>query len=226
MATSRVVYTAITNKHARLSAHPSVPDTDFICYSDISLDRDDWQIRPLEAPSQLSPRLQAKFHKLFPPNGYKWNVWIDGAYVLRTDDGASCFVDDFIAHSPSGFGLHRHNVRDCLFDEAEESTQFDKRKDQHPIIKRQIQHYARRGHPKNWGLWAGGLLCRDDSRVVAKIMRRWWDEIQRWSWRDQISLPFVLRSLNFRPDEWPWPLFQNPYMKGWTWNQFDRPVAD
>src|SRR5208337_714008 len=76
MRSSRVVYTAITNRHARLSARPFAPDTDFICYSDIPLDRDDWKIRPIEASPYLSPRMQAKFHKLFPPEGYSWNVWV------------------------------------------------------------------------------------------------------------------------------------------------------
>jgi hypothetical protein len=221
MRASRVVYTAITNRHAGLSAHPSAPDTDFICYSDVPLDRDDWQVRPIEAPWQLSPRMRAKYHKLFPPEGYAWNVWVDGAYSMRTDEAATHLVDDLIAHSPGGFGLHRHTMRGCLFDEASHSIQLDKCKDQRELIAAQALHYEQRGHPRNWGLWAGGLLCRDTSARVSEIMRRWWDEMQRWSWRDQISLAFVLHSLRTRPDDWPWPLFGNPYMAGWTCNPFD-----
>jgi hypothetical protein len=218
---SRVVYTAITNRHAQLSARPLASDTDFICYSDVPLDRDDWQIRPVEAPA-LPPRMRAKFHKLHPPEGYEWNVWIDGAYVLRPD--AVRFVDDLIAHSPSGFGLHRHNQRDCLFEEAEHTVLLDKYSGQRGIIEAQVRHYEELGHPKSWGLWAGGLMCRNTSPIVTAVMRRWWDELLRWSSRDQLSLPFVLRFMNFWPDVWPWPLFENPYMAGWAWNQFDRPV--
>lgn len=220
MSATRVVYTAITGRHAQLSRRPVVPDTDFICYSDEPLDRDDWQIRPIEAPQGLSPRMQAKFHKLFPPAGYTWNVWVDGAYSLRTDDDARSFVDDFIAHSPNGFGLHRHSLRDCIFDEAVHVhfLGMEKCRDQREIIQQQVRHYQAEGHPKNWGLWAGGLLCRDTRPNVAEVMRRWWDEMMRWSWRDQISLAFVLRSMNMRPDEWPWELFRNPYMAGWTFN--------
>lgn len=155
---SRVVYTAITNRHAHLSARPLAPDTDFICYSDVPLDRDDWQIRPVEAASSLPPRMRAKFHKLFPPEGYAWNVWIDGAYVLRLD--ATRLVDDLIAHSPRGFGLHRHNTRNCLFDEAEHTILLDKYSGQRGIIEAQVRHYEELGHPKSWGLWAGGLMCK------------------------------------------------------------------
>jgi len=218
MTASRLVYTAITNGHAQLSTHPDVSDTDFICFSDTALDRDDWQIRSIEAPPQLSPRMRAKFHKLFPPTGYEWNVWIDGAYSLSTEGSASRLVDDLIEHSPSGFGLHRHHWHDCLFAEADHSMSLPKCHDQRDIIEAQVRHYESAGHPKKWGCWAGGLMCRDGSSRVAEIMRCWWGEISRWSWRDQISLPFALRSLDTRPDEWPWPLYHCPHVPAWHWN--------
>ena len=213
---SRVVYTAITNGHAQLSARPDVPDTDFICYSDVPLDRSDWLIRPIEASNQLCPRMQAKFHKVFPPTGYEWSVWLDGSYVLSTD-GAD-LVDDLIRHSPSGFGLHRHNQWDCLYEEATQSMALAKCEDQRAIIEAQALHYEVMGHPKNSGLWAGGLMCRSHSPRVVEIMARWWDELTRWSWRDQLSLAFVLHVAQFRPDDWPWPLFHNPHIHAWAWN--------
>ena len=221
MPASRVVYTAITNGHAQLSARPDVPDTDFICYSDVPLDCDGWQIRPIAAPATLCPRMRAKFHKMFPPAGYEWNVWVDGAYVLRTGEEAKHLVDDLIRHSPSGFGLHQHFDRNCLFDEAGHSLELPKCEDQRRIIEDHTRHYAATGHPMNWGLWAAGFMCRRSTRRVAEIMHCWWDELLRWSWRDQISLAFVLRNTNFRPDSWPWPLFpigSNPHVTGWKFN--------
>lgn len=223
MTASRVVYTAITNGHAALTARPDVPDTDFICYSDVALARDDWDVRPIAAPERLSPRMQAKYHKLHPPSGYAWSIWVDGSYILRTDAFGAGFVDALILSSPSGLGLHRHNARNCLYLEAMAtmSAAADKRGVQRAVIAEQIRFYDAMGHPRSWGLWAGGLMCRDSSDRVAVVMARWWSQLLRWSWRDQISLPFVLRELDVRPDEFPWPLFQNPYMAGWTWNQHD-----
>lgn len=220
MTATRVVYTAITNGHAPLSTRPDVPDTDFICYSDVPLKRTDWEIRPIEASTQLSPRMRAKFHKVFPPSAYEWSVWVDGAYILRTGPEAYTFVDDLAGRSPSGFGLHKHIDRDCLFAEALHSTELDKCRDQVGVIEAQARHYEEMGHPKNWGLWAAGLMCRRRDARVAQIMARWWEELLRWSWRDQISLAYVLHKENFRPDEWPWPLFpiSNPYMAGWIFN--------
>jgi Protein of unknown function (DUF616) len=215
---SRVVYTAITGGHAQLSVRPEIPDTDFICFSDVPLLRADWQVRPIEAPSQLSPRMQAKFHKVFPPCGYEWSVWLDGAYVLDTGELSGRLVDGLVARSPGGLGLHRHHERDCIYAEARHSYTLDKCRTQRRLIRQQISHYRIEGHPTGWGLWGGGLLCRNESPRVHEIMRRWWDELLRWSWRDQLSLPFVLRSLGQVPDEWPWPLFQNPYVVRWEWN--------
>lgn len=218
---SRVVYTAITDRHAELSPRPEVPDTDFICYSDADLDRDDWQIRPIAAPLELSPRMRAKFHKVFPPASYEWSVWVDGSYVLRTDDTARLLVDDLIGQSPSGFGLHEHCDRNCLFDEADHAAQLAKCEDQTQILQAQVQYYEMMGHPRNWGLWAAGFMCRRRGLDIAGIMARWWEELLAWSWRDQISLAFVLHRAGFRPDTWPWPLFpigSNPYVKAWNFN--------
>lgn len=218
---SRVVYTAITNRHAQLSPRPEVSDTDFICYSDVALSRDDWQIRPIAAPANLSPRMRAKFHKIFPPFDYEWSVWVDGAYVLCTDSNANCIVNDLVQRSPSGFGLHEHGDRDCLFDEAVHAAALPKCTEQIQIIQEQAQHYEAAGHPRNWGLWAAGFMCRRNCPRISEIMGCWWEELLHWSWRDQISLSFVLRNAGFRPDTWPWPLFpigSNPYVKDWNFN--------
>lgn len=220
---TRVVYTAIAGHHAKLSVRPTVSDTDFICYSDVPLDRADWEVRPIEASTGLSPRMRAKYHKLFPPTGYAWSVWLDGAYVLRED--AVTMVDDLVARSASGIGLHRHHDRACVFDEAEHSRSLVKCAEVRATIAAQADHYGREGHPHSWGLWAGGLLCRDASPRVANVMRRWWRELIRWTWRDQLSLPIALRAADFQPDAWEWPLFQNPHVAAWAWNETDHGVV-
>jgi len=205
---SRVVYTAITNGHAQLCAHPDSPDTDFICFSDVPLDRTDWQIRPIESSPELSPRMRAKFHKIFPPQGYEWSVWMDGSHVMNMAS-PSRMVDEMIAASPTGFGLHKHPRIDCLYAEGKDVVSLLKVRD--PPIAEQVQHYRRMGHPENWGLWACGSLCRNQNPRVADAMKMWWDELLRWSDRDQISLSFVMRAIGFRPDDWPWKLYENPH---------------
>lgn len=207
---SRLVYTAITKGHAQLSVRPEMPDTDFVCFSDVPLDRSDWDVRPIEAPLDLSPRMRAKFHKLFPPDGYEWSVWMDGSHVLSTSTSPSRMMDALILVSPGGLGLHKHPRIDCIYDEGKDVLSLEKVRGQ--PIEAQVQHYRERGHPPNWGLWACGSICRNHrSTRVKGAMRMWWEEMLRWSDRDQISFAFVMRSLGLRPDEWPWKLYENPH---------------
>jgi Protein of unknown function (DUF616) len=213
---SRLVYTAITGGHAQLSARPTCPDTDFVCFTDrpeAYAHRNDWQILP--AATAASPRMAAKWHKLHPPPSYTWTLWADGAYVLG---GSQRLVDDLIAASPSGFGLHKHHWFDCLYDEAVHAQELPKCAGIKTQIAAQAGHYRKAGHPKHWGLWAGGLMCRSSSPLVAEVMRRWWDEIERWTWRDQMSLPIALRGAGVRPDTWRWPLFHCPHFPAWHMN--------
>jgi Protein of unknown function (DUF616) len=208
---SRLIYTAITAGHAELHDHPDIPDTDFVCYSDDPIVHQDlsdrWELRPVEAATDLSPRRRAKFHKIFPPSPYEWTVWVDGSHRLRLD--STDMVDAMIAASPHGFGLHKHPRLDCIYPEGDAALTLWKCRDQ-PIME-QLQHYRREGHPPNWGLWACGSICRRQSPLLDGLMQQWWSQILTWSERDQISLAYVLRSADLRPDEWPWQLYANPY---------------
>ena len=213
------MYTAITAGHAQLSACPRSPDADFVCFTDrpgaLALERPDWDVRPVEAPPGLSPRMTAKWHKVHPPAGYDWTLWLDGSIVLSTT-APSRLVDDLVSASPSGLGLHRHPRLDCAYDDGADVLAHPllavKRQGQ-PIVE-QLAHYRREGHPAHWGLWACGAICRDGrSEVVRRVMAGWWEELLRWSERDQLSLPVVLRRSGVRPDEWPWPLYGNPHFR-------------
>jgi hypothetical protein len=221
VAASRVIYTAITNGHAELSPHPEVPDTDFICFSDVALDRGDWQVRPIDASvKKLSPRMQAKFHKVFPPREYDWSIWLDGSYRLRTHMEAAHWLRySLVAGSPSGFGLYRHPARNCLYDETAHSMALRKCSEIRSLLEAQARSYAEQGHPKASGLWLGGALCRKKDPGIDRIMERWWDEITRWTWRDQISLAFVLHEAGFRPDAWDWSFERNPFTERWAWSE-------
>ncbi len=137
---------------------------------------------------------------------------MDGSHVLNAAS-PSGMVDAMIMASPNGLGLHKHPRMDCIYAEGQDVLS-------HPLllskrggqpIAAQLQHYQQRGHPKHWGLWTCGSICRNQSPVIHEAMRRWWNELLTWSERDQISLPFVMRTMGLRPDEWPWELYANPY---------------
>ena len=72
--------------------------------------------------------------------------------------------------------------------------------DKKEIIK-QITSYYSLGYPFDNGLYEGGCIVRmHNNPLIMKIMKNWWDEINTYSMRDQISLPFVFWQNDFIPD--------------------------
>jgi hypothetical protein len=79
-------------------------------------------------------------------------------------------------------------------------------------IAEQVAHYRAQGHPPHGGLWSCGVIARStaDSRLFA-INEAWWAENCRWSYQDQLALPFVLRRLRLSVDVVPFNLRRNDW---------------
>lgn len=104
--------------------------------------------------------------------------------------------------------LFAHPDRDNISDEAEVSAQMIKY-DGRPV-RRQVEYYKSRGYPDN-GLWAAGILARDNrNRRIRKLGRRWMGENVKWTYQDQISLPYLLWKLRIAPGTIPYNLWDNP----------------
>lgn len=207
---SVAVYTAITGEYDTLLPHPDIPGVDWIAHLDKPQPRDDWHVVPIpENPAH--PRIVAKAYKLLPwlfgeMGRYEHTIWIDGSHQITSP----AFVDEALAClSPDGLAMHRHPMRDCIYAEAGASS-WMKKYEGLPIAE-QVQHYRMLGHPEHWGLWACGCIARARNDRLSRLMLDWWDECQRWTYQDQISLPFVLRQAGMRPGEFPYPQYQSPW---------------
>jgi hypothetical protein len=153
-----------------------------------------------------TPRLESKWYKLNPPQGYNYTIWIDGSIRVTSRFFAEYMVDQ----AKDRWAMFKHPWRDCLFDEAEES--HDMRKYHGEPILEQARYYAKRGMPTNWGLWASGVICRakdwgDD------LNQLWWAENNKWSIQDQISLPYLLWNYKLRFYTCDMPLMTNPFLQ-------------
>lgn len=208
------VYTAICGGYDDLKPQPqqTIP-CDFVCLTDGTVDTPvtPWRLVHLDQDStQASPRFQAKFPKVLPhivfedlskergvgrTEPYDITIWIDGSIqILRPD----C-VEQLIDHlGESGMAAVVHPERDCIFDEA---TAALERATLHKYagmpLGEQVEYYRLQGYPEHHGLLAGGVIVRDmRNERVRRINEAWWAEIVRWSNQDQLSLPYVLWSLN------------------------------
>ena len=96
--------------------------------------------------------------------------------------------------------LFKHPERSCLYDEANTLIELTKGPggdyDVLDNIYRQLEFYKEEGFPKDFGLFELSASIRKNTPKIQAMNLRWWEIICRFSSRDQISLPFVLNSLN------------------------------
>jgi hypothetical protein len=191
------VYTALFGGYDRLLEQPPHDDVDFVCFTDDpDLRSRTWEIRVVDAAergTRAARKLKTRPDELLPD--HEWTIWVDARVSIRSAE----FVPTLLATAaPSGMALMTHRQRDCLYDEAAEV--YRKGFDQRPELFDQIRRYRQAGFPRHRGLFSTMVVARrtDDPQVQA-LDRRWWEEIDRGSVRDQVSLPFVAWQMGFAP---------------------------
>jgi hypothetical protein len=138
-------------------------------------------------------------HQVLPR--YERTIWVDGGVQILRDD----FPDIVLGAMRDGLALFRHPVRDTVAEEASFCVPIPKYAGQ-PMLQ-QVAHYRRRGFPDRSGLWAGGVIARDRSRTVRRLGSAWWRENRRWSYQDQLSLPYLLWRYGVEPGVIPFGLW-------------------
>jgi hypothetical protein len=138
---------------------------------------------------------------------YEQTIWVDGSALVTSNT----FVEEALSYlGETGLTMWAHPNRDDLYDEAVASLQYPKYA-YYPIAQ-QAEHYRVQGHPEHWGLWASGVIARRTDDKVQNLMEMWLGEVYRWGRQCQISLPYCLRTLGMRPDEFPGTIYQNPWL--------------
>jgi hypothetical protein len=210
-------YTAIMGGYDKLQPHVEVPGIDWYAFiegpspAEPTPWRTDWRIT--WTPPADNPRPDAKTYKVLGPEmwfaDYDATVWLDGSHEVSD---ARFFEIALASLGPDGFALHRHPMRDCIYEEAAASIAYPLKYGGMPIAQ-QVEAYRAAGHPEHAGLWACGSIARVVSPKMDCLMRAWWHEIVTWSVQDQISLPFVCRVAGVQPVAFPWDQYQNPYVR-------------
>jgi hypothetical protein len=204
-----VVYTAIFGNYDLLK-QPASQDVDceYLCFTDADMPprAGAWRIIRVERDPGMHPRIQAKrfkilSHEIFPEGGLNTayppglrngrvdlSIWVDASISIKADT----FVSDMRARLAGGeWAMFVHPDRDCIYEEAELSATLLKYKTL-PVIA-QVESYRSAVRPHS-GLFACGIIVRREpsSRRLAKVQQLWWEENIRWTYQDQLSLPFAL----------------------------------
>ena len=229
------IYTAIFGGYDSLKPQPKQSiNCDFICFTDNLTDNknDPWRmvINPFKEYTYLHPRLQAKFfkimaHKVFAERtrnplfrlrqnlrrilAYDYCIWIDGSVQILRSDFAEYFISKI---GDFGLAMLPHPDRDCIYDELRASLLMRKYKGL-PLIE-QVDYYKEQGYPAHNGLIVAGLFARDlRVKRLRLINSEWWNENLKWTYQDQLSLPYVLWKNDYSFDKIPLNLWKNKYFE-------------
>lgn len=205
-----VVYTAIFGGHDTLKQPaPQDESCDFLCFTDNKMPSrvGAWHVIHVKRDRKVHPRLQAKrfkllSHRIFPHGRLAmWyapfsvrqradlSIWIDASIRIK----CSTFVKDMRSKLGDGdWGMFEHPDRDCIYEESLASCTMPKYQTL-PILP-QVEAY-RAVVPPHGGLYACGIIVRREPSTerVKRACELWWEENVKWTYQDQLSLPFVLR---------------------------------
>ena len=190
-----IIYTTIFGNYDEPKPHPDI-DADFICFTDNpDLRSDYWDIEVHQEYSHLHPRMAAKVFKCRCPfDGL--SLFIDGSIEITDPD----ILDTLGQYLKNGFAVYRHpSGRKCI--ETELAMSLPMEKYQGLPLKDQVNHYFSKGFPKDYGLWALGIILRDGK--YDDFGSKWLLENFVFTYQDQISFPYLVWSEKFKIDTIP-----------------------
>lgn len=182
---------------------PKVVDDrfDHILFSnDIKEDRVGvWQIRPIPYHNDDNTRI-CRYVKTHPEDllpEYDFSIWVDSNIQIVS----SYVYDHAIDLYQQGTLLSSmcHPIRDCIYDEAFEVMFlcFEQEK----IVVEWCRRLRKENYPEHNGLHETGVMFRKhNTSLVRETNVMWWDCIEKYSKRDQLSFNYALWKLGIECD--------------------------
>ncbi|MEX2014759.1 MAG: glycosyltransferase domain-containing protein [Candidatus Saccharimonadales bacterium] len=187
------VYTSLTKNYDLLKL-PEIIDErfDYIAYSDDPIDgMGVFDVRKLNQPDFKTDSSRAtRYPKTHPHvllKSYEVAVWMDASMMIVGD--LAPLVDEFIKSGrPIGNATHPH--RQSLHEELEAC--IDLGKDDVEILKKQLQFYDSINFDTSDLANNGVMLFNLNHPKLNRVMENWWEQICRFSKRDQLSFNYAL----------------------------------
>ena len=190
-----VIYTVLFGNYDALKEPLYVtPNCDYYILTNQDVRADSvWKKYPLEKFNEqvkgFSNLEKARFFKLHPHllfSEYKYSMFIDANLQMVTDMRPvfAQLEDNFIA-------IHNQPGRDCVYQEATEIIVIGKAEKSE--VMKQMMTYKKEGFPEHYGLFRTCVVVREhNNERCKKLMELWWNEINRFTKRDQLSFTYAL----------------------------------
>lgn len=181
---------------------------DYICFTDNpNLHSNVYKIVVIK--ENLPPHILAR--KIFI-NSHIYASEYDASMSLGGQIQLNCNINFDILNS-FDISIKQHPYRHCAYDEAD--IVIRAQKDNRDKVQAQVKYYEQEQFPRDFGLWETGIMIRKNNDNIKTTEQEWWKLINTYSYRDQLSLPFVL-----------WKYQQQLDLKLYTmgWNMMNCPL--
>jgi hypothetical protein len=132
-------------------------------------------------------------HKIDILEKYDYYIWIDGSLYLRDN-----FVNNILNLINSNKNIDlinfKHSSRSNIKDETYFCKDWKKYKDQE--LENQHKNYINSGFPDNIGLFELTSFYRKNNKQTNNVFDNWWLQNQKFSYQDQLSLPYSIWKSN------------------------------
>lgn len=177
---------------------------DYYAFTDKNVNNSIWNcINPTlfsTVQFEYSNRRDAKIYKILPnlflPD-YDYYFWVDPTHDVLVNPVT--IINDYLKDSE--IAVFKHRERNCIFNEA--TTILQANKENKNLMIEQMNFYADNNMPKQFGLFELPAFVRKNSQNMTKLCLCWWEQICKFSARDQLSLPFVLWKFGITPSIMP-----------------------
>lgn len=188
------VYTAVFGGYDKIEEPMYVnPNLDYYAFTDAELpEYSVWKkvdVSKYPHLRELDAYHLAKYIKMFPYEffpDYDFSIWIDGNVKLIADTYPVAIMSQ-----GSAMATYANPIHDCIYTEGRYMV-FQGRvaKEQVDV---QLERYRAAGYPEHFGMREFSIIYRDHScKECYDMMKEWWEHVNKYTMRDQLSLPFIL----------------------------------
>ncbi|ERN17624.1 hypothetical protein AMTRI_Chr13g92070 [Amborella trichopoda] len=160
-----------------------------------------WRVLVVKNLPFTDQRLNGKIpkmlsHRLFPQARY--SIWVDSKSQFRRDPIG--VLEALLWRTNYSLAISEHGARSSIYDEGKAVVK--KHKATPEEVELQLAQYRRDGFPEfkrfrgKKALAEASVIVREHTPLTNLLMCHWFNEVIRFTSRDQLSFPYVLRRLN------------------------------
>lgn len=205
-----VIYTAITGRYDSLPAKSiyNLEDYDYVCFTTVDNIMNipkPWRAVAIEPLQHIIPaKDQVKIARWFKTHphlffrNYEVSIWIDGniKFIQNPNKYLADNAYDLLL-------IPEHPKRDCIYDEAKACIAM--KKDTKENIEKEISFLKEEQYPEHNGLVQSNIIVRNhNKKECINLMELWWNIIQTYSKRDQLSFNYVCWKCKANINTIPW----------------------